>query len=400
MPQDDDPDDDVGGLRPPLHPDDRLWRHPSELAGLRPVPAAPATTTVSDPRPHPWPVALVAGLVGAALSTGVLAATGALSTDVVEHPVVEKVAVTPIVSSPTIRGERGVAAVAEHLAPAVVRVVLTHPDGVTSGSGVVYRDDGLVLTSTRLIDGATSIDVVFADGRHLEARVLGADRMTDVAVVDVDADRLPVALLGSSTDLVVGSPTIAIGAPLIEGREPSVSTGVISGLHRRVDLGDGQLHGMIQIDAPVEVGGRGGALVDATGAVIGILGPATEGAATGFGYATPIDLARRVAAQLVASGEATHAWLGIEGADLTHAQARTMDLEGGAKVYAVQEGSPAAGAGLAEDDVITHVDGEPVSTASELVELMREHQPGDQVMVEYWRDGEVHEATVTVGQHP
>lgn len=401
MPLDDDTDDDLGGFDPPLPPEDRLWRHPSELASLgRPLGATTAPRRRPAARGSAWPIAAVAGLVGAALSTGVMALTGTLSTNVVERSVVEKVAVTPVVSSPMVRGERGVVAVTQRLAPAIARLVLTQPDGMTTGSAVIFRDDGLLLTSALLLDDTIAIDVILADGRHFEGRLLGVDRPTDVAVVEIDADHLPVAVLGSSEDLEVGSPTIAIGSALAAGEAPAVSTGVISAIERRVDEAGESLHGMIQTDAPVDVGGAGGPLVDASGSVIGIVATMGAAGADGFCFATPINLARRVAGQLMASGQATHGWLGIEGGDLTTEQAQAMAVDGGAHIRGVETNSPASGAGLAPDDVITDIDGDPVASASALVVAMRDHEPGDAVTLGYWRDDQRHEVVVTVGPAP
>ena len=328
-----------------------------------------------------------------------MAVTGTLSTDVVERSVVEKVAVTPAVSSPMVRGERGVVAVTQRLAPAIARLVLTQPDGMTTGSAVIFRDDGLLLTSALMMDGTTAIDVILADGRHFDGRLLGVDRPTDVAVVEIDADHLPVAVMGSSEDLEVGSPTIAIGSALAAGEAPAVSTGVISAIGRRVDEAGESLHGMIQTDAPVDLGGAGGPLVDANGSVIGIVA-SMGGGADGFCFATPINLARRVAGQLLASGQATHGWIGIEGGDLTTEQAQAMAVDGGARIRDVETNSPASGAGLAPNDVITDIDGDPVASASALVVAMRDHEPGDAVTLGYWRDDQHHEVVVTVGQHP
>ena len=400
MSLDDDADDDLGGFDPPLPPEDRLWRHPSELASFgRPPGATTATRRGPTSRGPAWPIAVVAGLVGAALSTGLMAVTGTLSTDVVERSVVEKVAVTPAVSSPMVRGERGVVAVTQRLAPAIARLVLTQPDGMTTGSAVIFRDDGLLLTSALMMDGTTAIDVILADGRHFDGRLLGVDRPTDVAVVEIDADHLPVAVMGSSEDLEVGSPTIAIGSALAAGEAPAVSTGVISAIGRRVDEAGESLHGMIQTDAPVDLGGAGGPLVDANGSVIGIVA-SMGGGADGFCFATPINLARRVAGQLLASGQATHGWIGIEGGDLTTEQAQAMAVDGGARIRDVETNSPASGAGLAPNDVITDIDGDPVASASALVVAMRDHEPGDAVTLGYWRDDQHHEVVVTVGQHP
>lgn len=402
MPLDDDADDDVGGTGPPLPPDDRLWRHPSELRDHGRGGTGIERLRVDDPRrPTTWVTALVAGLAGAALAVGVVAVSGTLSPRIVERQVVEKVAVTPVVSSPMVRGERGVAAVAERLSPAIVRFDVDGGGGSTTGSGVLFRDDGLVLTSAQLVAGATAISVVLTDGRRLDGRLVGADVATDIAVVDVEGDGFTVAVLGTSEGLEVGATTIAIGSPLGLAGGPSVTTGVISAVGRRVEVAGGEtLHGMIQTDAPVAPGSSGGALVDANGAIIGITTPLASEPGGRFGFATPIDLARRVADQLLRTGRMVYGWLGVEGADLGTDIASAMGVEGGALVRSVAPGSPAEAAGLVPDDVITEVDGEPVASISELVVELRDRDPGDDVVVGYWHDGEHAETTATLAEQP
>jgi S1-C subfamily serine protease len=400
MSMDDDADDDGAGIGPPLPPDDRLWRHPSELASWGPAtaPAAGAPRPARAERGSIWPVAAVAGLVGAALCGSVLAVTGTLAGPQVE-PVVEKVAVTPIVSTPLIEGDQGVAALAEALAPSVVHLVVTRESGTTPASGVVVRDDGLIFTSAHEVVEATSVAVVLSDGRRYEGDVVGADLPTDVAVVAIEARDLSVAVLGSSADLTVGSPAIALGWPTDGADQPSVTTGVVSAVAHRLDAGGRSLHGLIQTDAPIEPAWSGGPLVDAYGAVIGITTDLAGGEA-GFGFATPIDLVRTVADELLESGTVARGWLGIEGADLTMAEAERMGVPGGATVVDVMSGSPAARAGLEPDDVVTEVGGHAVDSSSGLVLAMRHHKPGEDVAITYWRDGRTHEVTLTLDEHP
>jgi len=393
MSTDDDADDDVGGTGTPLPLEDRLWRHPSELSSAFP---APAVSTVG--RGPAWPIALVAGLVGATLFGGAMAVTGFLASEG-QQRVVEKVAVTPVVSSPMVQGERGVSALMEQVGPSVARLQMREGTSTAYATAVVWRDDGLLLTSAHEVVGVTSISVLLHDGRRLEGKLVGVDLPTDVAVVSVDALHLPVAVMGSSADIEVGSPTIAVGSPSDTGADPSVTTGVVSAIERRLDAGGEVLHGLIQTDAPIEPGWSGGPLVDATGAVVGI-STDMAGAGGGFGFATPIDLVYRIAEELVASGKVIHAWLGIEGADLSDDQAETMDVPGGAIVRRVIDGSPAARGGLAPDDVITEVGERGVVSSSGLVLAMRHHKPGEQVVVGYWRNGRHHQATVTIDERP
>lgn len=403
MSLDDDADDDMGALRPPLPPDDRLWRHPSEMGAHGPGPSPVLAAPREPGRSGPWSVVVVAGLAGAVLAAGLLAISGQLDDRIVERPVVEKVAVSPIVSTPMLRGDTGVAAVVRRLQPSIVRLDLTDPDGPSTGSGVVFRDDGMVITSAHLVDDASRIRVRLHDGRRVTGTVVGLDPVTDIAVVDVDADDLPVAVLGSSRGLEIGAPAMAVGCPHTNSGT-SVTTGIISALGRTLGSGPWTLHGLLQTDAPIDASSSGGALVDTTGAVVGIVAAFPDGAGVGeadrYGFATPIDLAHRVALQLIADGKATHGWLGIEGTDLDAGTADTLGVPSGALVRAVDEGGPADRAGIGGNDVITEVDGTPVESMPGLAVEMREHQPGDEVEVGYVRDGERREANVTVGERP
>ncbi|MSO87047.1 MAG: PDZ domain-containing protein [Acidimicrobiia bacterium] len=399
MPPHDD-SDDGGGFDPPLPPEDRLWRHPSEMAGAgAPGPGSPVQGHTPAARRVIWSTAIGAGVAGAALTLGVLAITGTFSGAVAEH-VVEKVAVSPVVSSPLLRDDRGVTVVAERLGPALARLVLTQPEGPTTGTAVIIRSDGMLVTSARLIGDAEAIEVVLADGRRFEGQVRGLDSFTDVAVVQIAATDLPVAILGSSTDLVVGAPSVAIGSALESGSAPWVSSGVISALERRIPVGEESLHGMIQADTPIGATGGGGALVDANGSVIGILAPIGTAETTGFAFATPINLVGRVAAQLMTYGHAIHGWLGINCTDSSAATTLALDIDGGAEILGVRTESPAALAGLRAKDTITEIDGEPMESASSIVVAVRDHRPGDEIALGYWRDGQHIDAKLIVGEQP
>lgn len=392
MPLDDDDADDVSGFARPLPPDDRLWRHPSELGAVPPVPS-----TAPGP-PRAWPIAVVAGLVGAVLCGGVLAITGQLGRADGQR-VLQKVSLTPVVSSPMVTDDHSVAVLTEQLRPVVATVQVTLEGGSTTASAVVFRDDGVLLTSAHALVGAQRVRVLLDDGRRYDGMVIGADLPTDVAVIAIDAEGLPVAVLGHSADLAVGVPVVALGGPSLADGAPSVATGVVSALERRLDVAGTSLHGLLQTDAPVGLRWSGGPLVDASGAVVGLtIGLAGEGA--GFGFATPIDVVRRAADQLLTAGRVAHAWLGIEGADLADAEAEATGLPGGAVVRRVVTGSPAASGGLQPGDVITEIGGRSVSSSSGLVVAMRLQSPGQDVTVRYWRDGAWREVRVTCDAQP
>ncbi|HLY84642.1 MAG TPA: PDZ domain-containing protein, partial [Acidimicrobiales bacterium] len=186
----------------------------------------------------------------------------------------------------------------------------------------------------------------------------------------------------------VGQTAVAIGSPLGLAGGPSVTVGVVSALGREVDSNGGPpLLDMIQTDAPIAEGSSGGALVGGDGSVIGITTATAVGVSgpQGLGFATPIDIARTVADQLITTGHVTHVWLGIEGEDVDSDTAGRLGITGGAAVDKVASGSPAATAGIAASDVITGVDGAPIASIGGLVVAMRDRRPGDHVTISYLR---------------
>lgn len=400
VPYDDDPDDDLAGSGPLLPPEDRLWRHPSELHLLA-TPTPPPPGRPASPS-SPWAVAVGAAAVGALVAVAAVALlSDGPGVRIVQREVVQQVAVTTA-DLGAFGVTSGVAAVAEQIAPAVARVEVPDGDGGSrSASGVVFRDDGYLLTSALVVGTAGEVAVVLA-GDVLAGEVVGADPETDVAVVRVDGAGLPTAVLGTAAGLRVGQPVVAVGSPRGLRGGPSVTTGIVSGVQRRIDRDGGPaLHGMVETDAPVHAGSAGGAVVDASGAVVGIVaGVAGDGTGPGLAVAVPIDVARAVAADIVADGHAHHVWLGIEGVDMTAAAAEERGVDGGALVEGVVDGSPADDAGLAGGDVIVAVDGRPVASMSALVVALRGHDPGDDVELRCVRDGDDMVVTVTLVEKP
>jgi len=290
-----------------------------------------------------------------------------------------------------------VVAAAERALPAIVRLEL---DRGIVGSGVIFRGDGHVLTSASLVDGATWLRAVLADGRELPARVVGADPDTDTAVVKVDGGTFPAATMGTAGDLEVGQRAVAVGAGLFGGGGPAVTVGVVSALHRSVKARSGPrtMHDMLQIDAALAPGASGGALLDGGGSLIGITTSAVAGGGgpARAGFAVPIDVARPVADRLMASGRMADVWIGIQGHDLDDVTAATMDLDGGAVVADVKGGSPAERGGMAESDVIVSVDGRPVVSMGQVVVALRLCEPGTAVTLGVMRQHQRHTMTVTV----
>jgi putative serine protease PepD len=306
--------------------------------------------------------------------------------------------------------------------PSVVSITFQSNLGAGEGSGVIISSDGQILTNNHVVAQAADggdLSVTFSDGSNADARILGRDPATDLAVIQAeDVDGLTPAKLGSSADLHVGDTVLAIGSPL--GLEGSVSSGIVSALDRSITLandvpespfgnnGEPQstpsaVIDAIQTDAAINPGNSGGALINTDGEVVGIntaiaslagsgAGFGSQGGNIGVGFAIPIDSARSIAEQLVEKGEVTHAFLGVRIADAENG--------GGAVVAEVNEGQPAAEAGLEQGDVITRVDDTKVSSGSDLTSAIRSHQPGDKVTITYTRDGDEKTAEVTLGELP
>lgn len=378
-------DEDLRWSFPPPQ-DDRLWRHPSEVRVLDPAPD----------RSRWWPAGFAAGggLVGGALVLAVLALTGVLTdSESRAAPAVIREVARPVAGSGAPRGAgQDVVAIAEEVSPAIARVDV-EGDRPSSGSGVLFRSDGHLLTNAHVVEGADRINVVLADGVEHEAELVGADALTDVAVLRIETrEELPTAVLGEAADLRVGQPVVAIGSPLGLRGGSSVTTGVVSALGREVDGEDGPLLDMVQTDAAISPGSSGGALLDSGGAVIGITTAiaVSDVGAEGLGFATPVELARSVGEEIITSGRAIHVWLGIRGAD----------AESGALVEQVVGNSPAAATDLEEGDVVVAVDGEPVTSMSGLVIALRNRRPGEVVDLEVASGGGRRTVAVELEQRP
>lgn len=307
-------------------------------------------------------------------------------------------------------------AVAAAVRPATVSIFVSGDNEAASGSGVIIDSEGHVITNQHVVSGYAeggSITVTLHDGRLFTATIVGSDTTTDLAVLVLDeppAD-LTAALLGDSTNLVVGEPVMAIGAPL--GLADTVTTGVISALDRPVAVSGGTdsqtgqsdvvVTNAIQIDASINPGNSGGPLFNAHGAVIGInssiasLGSSpAEAGSIGLGFAIPVNLAKSVAAQIIETGSAQHAMLGVQigtGVVQVGDESRL-----GAVVAEVTSGGAAEGAGVLKGDVIVGIDGKPVTSGPSLTGYVRRYNAGDQVVLDVVRDGQNQQVTVTLQQ--
>jgi serine protease Do len=269
------------------------------------------------------------------------------------------------------------------------------------GSGVVIDAAGHILTNEHVIDRADRIRVSLADGREFDARLIGADTNNDIAVLEVETDEeLPWIPLSSSEDLMVGEPVIAIGNPF--GLSNTVTTGVISALDRSVRTESHVYHGFLQTDASINPGNSGGPLLNAEGKLIGV-NTAVYGGGQGIGFAIPIDVARRVVAELIEHGEVTPVWIGLEFQDLNPDLGATLGIPSdvsGALVNRIREKSPASRAGLQRGDVVTHVDGHEVGSARGFFEILMTVTARQVLAVRFWRNGDFHTTNVLAEQFP
>jgi serine protease Do len=266
------------------------------------------------------------------------------------------------------------------------------------GSGFIISSDGLILTNAHVVREAKDVTVKLSDRREFRAKVLGSDPVTDIAVLRIDAKNLPTVRIGDARNLEVGDPVLAIGAPY--GLEQTATQGIVSAKGRSLP-GDNTVVPFIQTDAAVNPGNSGGPLFDGNGAVVGINAQiySQSGGFQGLSFSIPINVAMKVKDQIVATGKASHARLGVTIQDLNQSLADSFGLKrpNGALVASVTPDSAAAAAGLKSGDVITAVDGHPVVRSGELSSLIGMSAPGEKVKLEIWRDHASREVQAKLG---
>jgi S1-C subfamily serine protease len=402
----DDPDTSIEEnptSRYPLHPDDRIWMHPSELQYL--APDAASQHRSSNNR-RLMGAGLVGAVVGAAVAALVVGLIFQPSTQVVER-IIEREIATANVSAVTSASENGswsVADIAAKVTPSVVRVeVLRHNRVIGSGSGVIFRDDGHLITNAHVVTDGDSFRVVLSEGKTLAVALVGADPRTDIAVLqpmtETDIRYIP-ATLGNTDQLRAGETAIAIGSPLSLLGGPTVTVGVISATNRRLQSPQGDwLYELVQTDAPISPGSSGGALVDARGAVVGIttIIAVSEVGAEGLGFATPIEIAHEVANDIIRWGRPRHGRLGIRGQDALE-KSLPPTHSAGVLVKSVDPSGPSNIGGVEAGDVIVELDGEPVPDMGALVVDARMLEPGELATLRVWRDSQLITVTVEVGE--
>jgi putative serine protease PepD len=267
--------------------------------------------------------------------------------------------------------------------------------GQGQGSGFVYDANGHIITNEHVVAGTTSVSVRFWNGKSFSATVVGTDASTDLAVLKVDApsSQLFPLSLGDSSALVVGDQVVAIGSPF--GLEGTVTSGIVSALHREMSSPNQfAIDNSIQTDAAINHGNSGGPLLNAQGKVIGVNSQieSNSGGNEGVGFAIPSNTVKSIAAQLISSGKAEHAFLGVVLSDSTS--------QTGAAIGQVRAGTPAATASLRAGDIVTSAAGTKINSASELRAVINAHRPGDTISVTYTRGGQSHTVQVKLAARP
>ena len=270
------------------------------------------------------------------------------------------------------------------------------------GSGVILTPDGTIVTNNHVIDGASDIKVQLSDKREFQAKLVGTDPKTDVAILKIDASGLPTLPLGDSTALHVGDLVFAIGDPF--GIGETATMGIVSATGRG-DLGIENYEDFIQTDASINPGNSGGAMIDLHGNLVGIntaILTGGSGGNQGVGFAIPISLAKNVMDQILTHGKVVRGYLGVYIQDVPPEMARAFGLEqaGGALVGDVSPDTPAARAGLKKGDVILKLNGEPVDSRNQLTLHVSQTPPGTTVKLGIWRDGKSQDVNITLGELP
>ncbi len=352
--------------------------------------------------------AIAGGIVGAAL-------VGTLMLVVFGFPVSKNVSQEPASTTTAIETSRTVAvsgqdaafaeAVATKLTPSVVNVAIqqTGMDRFTgrqvtqtvgNGSGVIIREDGYILTNNHVVEGADAI-IVTVGVEDLPATVVGTDASSDLAVIKVAKTGLPAVEFGSSSNLRIGEPVVAIGSPF--GLEKTVTTGIVSALGRssvaQSASGITAYTSLIQTDASINPGNSGGALADASGRLIGIntLIQSTSGASAGIGFAIPADFAKSIADEIISTGRATHPYMGVGTVtiDANIAAQYSLAADAGVLVQSISDGSPAQTGGLKEGDIIVRIADKKILSVEDVFTAIRSQKVGDTVDVVVVRsDGE------------
>ncbi len=381
-----------------------------------------------------WPVAIFSSLLGAVIAVGLAAVLGVGGSETTKTVVQQ----TPLANVRTASdGEDSTALTARDIykrdAPGVVFIRANvvqqrqsqfgfpqDQQGQATGSGFVIAKDGKILTNAHVVDGATKVKVTFANDKTIEAKIIGTDRSTDIALLKVDPKGLALEplRLGSAKDAQVGDPVVAIGNPF--GLDRTLTTGVVSALQRQISgLNGFSIDHVIQTDAAINPGNSGGPLIDSTGEVIGINSQIETGGSNngnvGIGFAVPIDTARKLLPELE-KGQVSTGYLGISGITIDEMlKGLNLPVTTGVLVDTVQAGSPAAKSGIEGGDIpaqvdgatvrlggdiIVKVDGTKITTSQSLTSAIADKRKGDSVKITLIRDDKERTITVVLAERP
>ncbi|MCL2021402.1 MAG: trypsin-like peptidase domain-containing protein [Betaproteobacteria bacterium] len=269
------------------------------------------------------------------------------------------------------------------------------------GSGVIVSDQGYILTNFHVIEAADQIEVALSDGRKLKARVVGSDPETDLAVLHVNADKLPTIIFGHMESVGVGDLALAIGNPFGVGQ--TVTMGIVSALGR-THLGINTFENFIQTDAAINPGNSGGALVDVNGNLIGINTAiySRTGGSLGIGFAIPVSSARAIMEEIIEKGQVIRGWIGVEAQELTTELAESFGLSStdGALIAGVVRGGPAEIAGIRPGDILLAVNGTTIQDTHQMLDAIAKIKPGEETFFRLKRSSGTEEIKIKVGQRP
>jgi S1-C subfamily serine protease len=271
----------------------------------------------------------------------------------------------------------------------------------STGSGIIVRPDGYILTNRHVVQDATKIMVGLPDGRTFEATVVGRDQLTDLTVLKIEADNLDAATFADSDMLRAGDWVVAMGHALDLKGGPSVTLGIVSARGRTVETTQGSLFDMIQTDAAINDGNSGGPLVNLNGNVVGV-NTAMLRQAQGIGFAVSSEVARRIADSLIERGRVVRPLIGLTGADLTVSRANDLNLDSANGIITtnMSRSGPAYKAGIRVGDVITHIDGAPTADMAKFLTVLWTYDVGDIVEIQYVSDDGKHVTSVNLVERP
>jgi serine protease Do len=365
-----------------------------------------AKTAASHPPDRPQRKGLILAIIAASLASAAIASL--ITVALISRPFNSNF--TPLVNQSETKTDFPVEQIAKNVSPAVVNII-NYQSGkgflgsslqaVGSGSGfIIDSQKGYIVTNNHVIENAQKLTIGLYDGSNPEAKIIGADPQTDLAVLQIsNVQNLPAVRLGDSAQLAVGEPVVAIGNPGGNDFARSVTTGVVSATNRTLSLQGEAAFDLIQTDAAINPGNSGGPLVDYQGLVIGINSAKyAESGFEGMGFSIPISSALPTIQQLINTGSAKHPALLVSINDQYNSYAQYRNLPQGAYIADLTANGPAAKAGLIKGDVITKINNVAVENSSDLVHELYQHQVGDVITVTYLRNGKTGEVQATLGE--